>query len=234
MSDIDALHASLQAAHDAVEAGRIREAKLRDELAASHQKTMEETIKRLEAEKVAIEAANEVLRVTANAANAAKDAAEAAAASAASGSSVGGGGGMPTDAAKALAKAITKSKKAELSEQCTFPPGITYPKWPDFDTSVKFNESDPTYVDGHVRALAWRKVWQAIKEHFEAARDEYAHSLYNKIIKICVSTLEKGEAEDACHLFYDGAKGNGNAVINPFNLDKAVHINTKVKQLILC
>ena len=103
MSDIDALHASLQAAHDAVEAGRIREAKLRDELAASHQKTMEETIKRLEAEKVAIEAANEVLRVTANAANAAI-AAEAAAASAASGSSVGGGGGMPTDAAKALAK----------------------------------------------------------------------------------------------------------------------------------
>ena len=104
MSDIDALHASLQAAHDAAEAGRVREAKLRDELAASHQKTMEETIKRLEAEKVAIEAANEALRVTASAANAAKDAAEAAAASAASGSSVGGGGGMPTDAAKALAK----------------------------------------------------------------------------------------------------------------------------------
>jgi peptidoglycan hydrolase CwlO-like protein len=69
-----------------------------------HQKTMEETIKRLEAEKVAIEAANEALRVTASAANAAKDAAEAAAASAASGSSVGGGGGVPTDAAKALAK----------------------------------------------------------------------------------------------------------------------------------
>ena len=96
MSDINAFHASLQAAHDAAEAGRVREAKLRDELAASHQKTMEETIKRLEAEKVAIEAANEVLWVTANAANAAKDAAEAAAASAASGSSVVGGGGMPT------------------------------------------------------------------------------------------------------------------------------------------
>ena len=113
MSDIDALHASLQAAHDAVEVGWVREAKLRDELAALHQKTMEETIKRLEAEKVAIEAANEALHVTANAANAAKDAAEAAAASAAaanaakdaaeaaaasaaSGSGVGGGGGMPT------------------------------------------------------------------------------------------------------------------------------------------
>ena len=51
-----------------------------------------------------------------------KDAAEAAAAAAASGSSVGGGGGMPTDAAKALAKATTKSKKAELSEQCMYVP----------------------------------------------------------------------------------------------------------------
>ena len=40
-------------------------------------------------------------------------------------------------------------------------------------------------------------------------------------MKIRVSTLEKGEAEDACHLFYDGAKGNGNAVINPFDPDKA-------------
>ena len=78
----------MQAAHDAAEAWRVREAKLRDELAASHQ-----TIKRLEAEKVAIEAANEVLRVTANAANAAKDAAEAAA-SAASGSSISSSSGM--------------------------------------------------------------------------------------------------------------------------------------------
>ena len=80
MSDINAFHASLQAAHDAAEAGRVHEAKLCDELAASHQKTMEETIKHLEAEKVTIEAANEALQVTANATNAAKDAAEAAAA----------------------------------------------------------------------------------------------------------------------------------------------------------
>ena len=103
-SDITAFTASLQVAHDAAEAQRVDNAKLREELAAEKTKTMEEMIKRLEAEKVAIEAANEALRVTANAANAAKDAAEAAAASAASGSSVGGGGGMPTDAAKALAK----------------------------------------------------------------------------------------------------------------------------------
>ena len=103
MSDIHAFHASLQAAHDAAEV-MVHEAKLHDELVASHQKTMEETIKHLEAEKVTIEAANEVLRVIANAANAAKDAAEAAVASAASGSSIGGGGSMLTNAAKALAK----------------------------------------------------------------------------------------------------------------------------------
>ena len=59
-------------------------------------------------------------------------------------------------------------------------------------------------------------MWQAIKEHFEAARDEYAHSLYNSIMKVRISTLEKAEAEDAGHLFYDGAKGKGDAVINPF------------------
>ena len=93
MSDIDALHTLLQAAHDAVEVGWVHEAKLHDELVASHQKTMEETIKRLKAEKVTIEAANEALRVTANAASAAKDAAEAAA-SAASGSSISGSSGM--------------------------------------------------------------------------------------------------------------------------------------------
>ena len=96
MSDINAFHASMQAAHEAAEVRRVEIAAVCDELAAANAKTMEETIKRLEAEKVAIEAANEALRVTANAANAAKDAAEAAAASAASGSSVGGGGGMPT------------------------------------------------------------------------------------------------------------------------------------------
>ena len=107
--------------------------------------------------------------------------------------------------ADTIAKAIKKSDKAKLAEECTFPRGITYPKWPEFHTSVKFNERDPTYVDGHIRVLAWRKVWQAIKEHFEAAQDEYAHSPYNKIMKVRVSALEKGEAADACHLFYDGA-----------------------------
>ena len=96
--------------------------------------------------------------------------------------------------------------------------------------SVKFIKNDPTYVDGHVHVLVWRKVWQAIKEHFEAARDEYTHSLYNKIMKVRVSALEKGEATDACHLFYDGAKGCGNAVIDPLDLAKAVHVNTKVER----
>ena len=96
--------------------------------------------------------------------------------------------------------------------------------------SVKFNKNDPAYVDSHVCALVWHKVWQAIREHFEAAQDEYTHSLYNKIMKVCVSALEKGEAADACHLFYNGAKGHGNAVLNPFDLDKAVHVNTKVER----
>ena len=102
---------------------------------------------------------------------------------------------------KLIAKAVKKAKQAELSEQCTYPLGITYPKWPEFDSSVKFNETDPAYVDGHVRALAWRKVWQAIKEHFEAARDEYAHSLYNSIMKIRISTLDKPEAEERAIFF---------------------------------
>ena len=219
--------ASLQVAHDAAEAQRVEAAKLRDQLAVANAKTMEETIKRLEAEKAAIEAANESLKVTADAANAAKVAAEAVAAAAAS--STSGGSGL-TSVADTIAKAMKKSDKAKLHEECTFPRGITYPEWPPFDPSVKFNERDPLFVDGHVRALAWRKVWQAIKEHFEAARDEYAHSLYNKIMKVRVSALEKGEAEDACHLFYDGAKGRGNAIIDPLDPAKAVHVNAKVER----
>jgi hypothetical protein len=134
---------------------------------------------------------------------------------------------MPTDAAKAIAKAVTKL--AELSEECTYPRGITYPEWPPFDPSVKFNERDPLFVDGHVRALVWRKVWQAIKEHFESARDEYAHSLFNSIMKIRISTLEKTKAADAMHLFYDGANSKGNATVNPFDPDKATWVNTKLK-----
>ena len=125
---------------------------------------------------------------------------------------------------------MKESKRARLYEECTFPRGITFPVWPAFDPSVKFDERDPTYADGHVRALAWRKVRQAVKEHFGAARDEYAHSLYSSIMKIRISTLEKGEAEDACHLFYDAAKGRGNAIIDPLDPDKAAHVNAKVER----
>ena len=105
-------------------AQRVEAAKLREELAAANSKAMEGTIKRLKAEKAAIEAANASLKVTADsdAANAAKVAAEAAAA--ASGSSDGGGGGMPSAAAEAIAKAAKKAKQAELSEECTYPRGI--------------------------------------------------------------------------------------------------------------
>ena len=99
---------------------------------------------------------------------------------------------------------MNKTEKAKLHEECTFPHSITYPEWLAFDLSVKFNECDPMYADGHVCALVWCKVWQAIKEHFKATRDEYAHSFYNKIMKVCIRTLEKGEATDEGHLFYDG------------------------------
>ena len=91
-------------------------AKLREELAAANSKAMEETIKRLEAEKAAIEAANASLKVTADAANAAKVAAEAAAAAAASGSS--GGGSVSTSVADTIAKAMNKTEKAKLHEEC--------------------------------------------------------------------------------------------------------------------
>ena len=234
MSDLTAFHTSLQAAHDAAEKQRVendkqrvKNNKLRDQVAAANAKAMEETIKCLEAEKVAIEAANASLKVTAEAANAAKDAAEAAAAAVAEGSSIGSGGGMPTAVAEAIAKAVTKAKQAELSKECMYPCGITYPEWPPFNPSVKFNERDPLFVDGHVRALAWRKVWQAIKEHFESAWGEYAHSLFNSTMKIRISMLEKTKAADAMHLFYDGANGKGNATVNPFDPDKARYINAQ-------
>ena len=78
-----------------------------------------------------------------------------------------------------MADAISKQAATKLAEECSGPRGITYPVWLVFDPSVKFDETDPVYSDSHVCALVWRKVWRAIKEHFKAARDEYAHSLYN-------------------------------------------------------
>ena len=137
---------------------------------------MQETIKRMEAEKATPEAQNAALKVTSEAATAAKDAAEAAAKAAASGSS---SGGSSASSAKGLADAVAKAAAgaaAEKSaEEYTYPRGIALPVWPAFDSSVRFNETDKEYLDGHVRVLAWRKVWQAVKEHFESVRDEYAH-----------------------------------------------------------
>ena len=91
----------------------------------------------MEAEKATLEAQNTALQVTPDAANAATVAAEAAAAAAASGSS--GGGDVSAAAADTIAKAMKKSEKAKLHEECTFPHGITYPMWPAFDPSVKFD-----------------------------------------------------------------------------------------------
>ena len=112
----------------AAKVGRVCEAKLHDELAAANQKTMEVMIKQLKAEKAAIEAANESLKVMADAANAAKVAAEVVAAAAASGSSSGGHGSVSTSVADTVAKAMNKTKKAKLHEECTFPRGMTSPE----------------------------------------------------------------------------------------------------------
>ena len=63
--------ASLQAVHDAAEAERVENAKLREQLSAAAANNMEETIKRMEAEKAALEAQNTALQVTTDAAKAA-------------------------------------------------------------------------------------------------------------------------------------------------------------------
>ena len=73
-------------------------------------------------------------------------------------------------------------------------------------------------------------MWQAIKEHFEAARDEYAHSLFNSIMKTRISTLDKPEAKAAGHLFYDALNGNGDTVTNPFDPDKATWVSAKLER----
>ena len=207
--------AAMQAAHAVAEAGRIREAGLRDELAAERAATMQETIKRMEAEKAILEERNTTLKVTADAAKA--DAAKAEAARVAAeeaavsgGSSSGGGASTAKALADAVAKATTEAAAQKSADEYTYPRGIALPVWPAFDSSVQFNENDPAYADGHVRALAWRKVWQAVKEHFESVRDEYAHSLYNAIMKVRVSPIaDKNAAECAGHLFHDadGSKG---------------------------
>ena len=71
---------------------------------------------------------------------------------------------------------------------------------------------------------------EAIKEHFEAARDEYAHSLFNGIMKTRISTLDKPEAKAAGHLFYDALNGNGDTVTNPFDPDKATWVSAKLER----
>jgi hypothetical protein len=105
--------ASLRAAHAAAEAERAESAKLRDRLSAQETATMQETIKRMEAERAALEAQNTAPKVTSEAATAAKDAAEAAATAAASGGSSSGGG---ASTAKALADAVAKSAAGAAAE----------------------------------------------------------------------------------------------------------------------
>ena len=220
----------MQAAHAAAEAERVKTAELREELAAERAATMQETIKRMEAEKATLEERNKHLEGAAKAEAAKAEAAKDAAEEDADADGLGEGGGSSKSAADAITEAMKKNKKADLGEQCTFPRDIPRPEWPTFDPSVKFDETNALYVDGHVRALAWRKVWQAIKEHFEAARDGYAHAMHNTIMKVRISPLEKGEAENDRHLFYDGAKGKGFATVNPLNPDLTVNVNASAER----
>ena len=219
--------ASLRAAHAAAEAERVESAELGERFSAQEAATMQETIKRMEAKKTALEAQNAALKVTSEAATAAKDAAEAAAAAAAARGSSGGSG---APSAKALADAVQKAAAEKSAEGYAYPRSIALPMWPAFDSSVQFNENDPAYADGHVHALAWRKVWQVVKEHFEAVRDEYTHSLYNAIMKVHVSLiLDKDKAARAGHLFHDANSGRGIALADPLALGKAAHINATVE-----
>ena len=54
--------------------------------------------------------------------------------------------------------------------------------------------------------------------------------IFNSIMKICISTLNKPKAADSCHLFYSGANSKGNTVINPFDPDKAMWVNAKIER----
>ena len=106
----------LQAVHDTAEAERVENTKLHKQLSAVAVKTMEETIKQMEAEKAALEVQNVALQVTTDAAKAeaAKAAAEAAAAAAGSNSS------SSTLLAGALADAITKKAATEMAKECMY------------------------------------------------------------------------------------------------------------------
>ena len=104
----------------------------------------------MEAEKATLKEQNKTLEVTVEAAKAEAARVAAEEDADAGGSSKGSSGSR--SAADAIAKAMKSSKKAKLHEQCTFPHSITYPEWPTFDPSVKFDKTDPLYVDGHMSA----------------------------------------------------------------------------------
>ena len=190
---------------------------------------MQEMIKHMEAEKATLEAQNMTLQVTANAAkaDAAKaEAARVAAEAAASGSLSSSGSALSAmDPATIVVAALTTKSADDYTYLCS----IALSAFLVFDSSVQFDERDPAYANSHVHALVWRKVWQAIKEHFEAARDEYTHSLYNAIMKVCLSLIKvKADAVKAGHLFHDAAGGKGDTLTNPLVLAKAAHVNATV------
>ena len=223
--------ASLRAVHATAEVERAESAKLHDRLSAQETATMQEMIKHMEAEKAALEAQNTALKVMSEAATAAKDAAEAAAEAAASGSL---SSSRSASTAKALADAVAKAAAGAATEKSakeyTYPCSIALPVWPVFDLSVQFNKTDTAYVNSHVRALVWCKVWQVVKEHFKSVHNEYTHSLYNAIMKVHISPIaDKDAAAHTGHLFHNADSSKGIALTNPLALKKAVHVNASVK-----
>ena len=176
------------------------------------------------------------LQVTADAAKANAAKAEAARVTEEEGAASGSlSSGSDASTAKALADAVAKAAAEAAAQKSAdeymYPHGIALPMWPAFDSSVRFNETDTVYVDSHVRALVWHKVWQAVKEHFESMCDEYAHSLYNATMKVHVSPIaDKDAAACAGHLFHNADGGKGIALANPLTLRKAVHVNASVEQ----
>ena len=55
--------------------------------------------------------------------------------------------------------------------------------------------------------------------------DEYLQSMYNSIMKVSISALEKGNARDAGHLFYAGKNSRGSTVPDRVHPGKISHTN---------
>ena len=208
MSDLDKYLAALKEFNASTDKAREEAALARESAALACKELMAIKISALKKENAALQAATDAAK--------AKAALDTAASTSSSSSE------------SAAATAIMKT--GELNEVCTGLTGITYPKWPEFDSSVKFNENDPAYTNGHIHALACRKVWQAAKEHSESVRDEHVHAIYNSIIKVHISTLPKDQAESVGFFSIMAPTVMAICTIaDPLVLDKVAHVNATVE-----